>query len=73
MREHSDVQTFNPEYPSWLSCVVFQSDNHPWSQSQAEIVLGGTLPSVKADSSSLGGDQTSVLSRRRKIGESRHV
>ena len=71
--EHPGVQACNPEYPSRLSSVVFRSENHPWNQSQAEIVLGGTILSVEADSSSLGGDKTNVLSRRRKIGESRRV
>ena len=66
-----DLRTFNPEYPSQLSSVVFRSDNHPWNQSQAVIVLGGTVLSVKADSSSPGEVKTSVLSWRRKIGESR--
>ena len=67
--ECPDVQTINTEYRSRLSSVVFQSENHSWNKSQAEIVLGRTIPSIEVDSSSLGGDQTSVLSRRREIGE----
>ena len=58
-----------------VGCLVllFYSKNHPWNQSQAEIILGGTVLSVKTDSSSLGKDKTSILSLRRKIGESRRV
>ena len=39
-------------------------------KSQVEIVLGRTVPGNEADSSGLSRDQTSVLSRRRKTGES---
>ena len=35
------------------------------------ILLGRTVLSNEDDSSSLGGDQIGVLSRRRKAGESR--
>ena len=31
--------------------------------------MGGTIPSIEVDSSSSGGDQTSVLSLRREIGD----
>ena len=71
--ECPDVQTFNPEYPTRLFSVAFRSENHPWNQSQVEIILGGTLLCDEAGSSSLGRDKTSVISRRRKIGESRRV
>ena len=43
------------------------------NKSQVEIVLGETIPSIEVDSSKVGGDQTSVLSQRREIGEPGHV
>ena len=56
-----------------MSSVVFRPRNHPWDKSQVEIVLGRTVPGDVADSSCLGGDQTGVLTRRRKTGESRRI
>ena len=65
--EHPDLQTFNLEYPSWLSSVVFWPKNHPWNQSQVEIVLGGTVPSDEADCSSLGEIKPVYYSREEKL------
>ena len=61
------VQAINTEYPSWMSSVVFQSKNQPWDKSQVEIILGRTLLGDEADSSGLGGYQTNLLSRRRRL------
>ena len=46
--EHPDVQALNTEYPSQMSSVVFQSENHPWDNSKVEVILGRTVPGDEA-------------------------
>ena len=37
------MQAITTKYPSRMSSVVFQSENHTWDKSQVEIVLGRTV------------------------------
>ena len=61
--------------PGSCACTVFISPFGTFQLSSfpVKILLGRTIPSNENDSSGLGGDQTSVLSWRRKAGESRHA